>query len=484
MINFPSSPTVGQKYPQPSVVGVPVYTWDGEKWTTVGGSLGGKSPVWTDGTAAMTGALVLPADPTANLQASTKQYADGKLAKAGGTLTGPLILAADPATALGSATKQYADGKLSTAGGTLTGPLILAADPATALGSATKQYADAKVARSGDTMTGQLGATSFVSGTPATNTGTYYFGTNGVQNLTFSAGNYVLNGGQLVLPTGGVTLNGWAGVATNGVIFMGNVGSNYLFFDGTSSANLWTFHGGNVNVPGTLTSGGAFTCNGNINSTSGIVYLNSAITAYVYYNGANLMFQCPSAALLTVVSTGRVQLSGGLSTKAGFNGAFNSYSFTCNWDTAHYNIFVDTTYIGDMAITSDYRTKANVLPLSDMWETVKALRPISYTTKKFSPPSHVKHMAAQREHLKKLRDDGYQKEADEFLMPGELFEKNDAERWGFVAHELQETLVQTAATSYKDAPDAVQSPNALTVIAALTKALQEAMARIEALEAK
>jgi hypothetical protein len=44
-------------------------------------------------------------------------------------------------------------------------------------------------------------------------------------------------------------------------------------------------------------------------------------------------------------------------------------------------------------------------------------------------------------------------------------------------------MTQSAATGYKDEPDALQSPNALTIIAALTKALQEAMSRIEALEA-
>jgi len=38
-LNFPSSPTVGDKYPSTPVVGVPQYTWDGEKWTTGGGSI-------------------------------------------------------------------------------------------------------------------------------------------------------------------------------------------------------------------------------------------------------------------------------------------------------------------------------------------------------------------------------------------------------------------------------------------------------------
>jgi len=63
-----------------------------------------------------------------------------------------------------------------------------------------------------------------------------------------------------------------------------------------------------------------------------------------------------------------------------------------------------------------------------------------------------------------------------------LFEADDIERWGFLAHELQETLVPSAASCEKDAEDAIQSPNPWTVIAALTSALQEAMSRIEALE--
>ena len=39
MLDFPASPTNGQKFPQPAVAGVPVYTWDGEKWTTAGGEI-------------------------------------------------------------------------------------------------------------------------------------------------------------------------------------------------------------------------------------------------------------------------------------------------------------------------------------------------------------------------------------------------------------------------------------------------------------
>jgi len=36
-LDFPASPSNGQKYPASPIVGVPTYTWDGEKWTAVGG---------------------------------------------------------------------------------------------------------------------------------------------------------------------------------------------------------------------------------------------------------------------------------------------------------------------------------------------------------------------------------------------------------------------------------------------------------------
>ena len=143
--------------------------------------------------------------------AAATAVANTKLPLAGGTLTGPLILAADPTAALGATTKQYVDlrsgavtvgatppaspnpgalwwdsvggqlyvwyddgstkqwvisvsavssASLPLSGGTLTGPLVLAADPTVALGAATKQYADAKtlgVTNGSDAPAGQIG---------------------------------------------------------------------------------------------------------------------------------------------------------------------------------------------------------------------------------------------------------------------------------------------------------------------------------------
>jgi hypothetical protein len=54
---------------------------------------------------------------------STAQDLAAYLPLAGGTLAGPLVLAADPTAALGASTKQYVDTKVPIAGGTMTGPL-------------------------------------------------------------------------------------------------------------------------------------------------------------------------------------------------------------------------------------------------------------------------------------------------------------------------------------------------------------------------
>lgn len=94
----------------------------------------------------MTGPIVLPGNPTLNLEAAPKQYVDAanatRLALAGGTMTGAIVLAADPTTALQASTKQYADTKVALAGGTMTGLLTLSGNPSANLQAAPKQYVD------------------------------------------------------------------------------------------------------------------------------------------------------------------------------------------------------------------------------------------------------------------------------------------------------------------------------------------------------
>jgi uncharacterized protein YciI len=157
--------------------------------------------------------------------------------------------------------------------------------------------------------------------------------------------------------------------------------------------------------------------------------------------------------------------------KAGAQGALSSSVFNFNWATPAVQFWLDTTNFGNLTFSSDYRIKKDVIDLPAMWETTKKLRPIKYTQAEFSPPSHLDHIA-------KIQAEGNSVDS------GPLFPADNIERWGFVAHELQETMIADAATGEKDSPDTIQSPNPMTIIAALTKTLQEAMARIEALEAR
>ncbi len=113
---------------------------------------------------ALTGALLLAADPALPLQAATKAYVDAQsaasLPKAGGILSGPLTLSGDPTTAMQAVTKQYADTRIFRSGDTLTGALILSSDPVISLQAATKQYVDTQfgmtLPKTGGSISGSL----------------------------------------------------------------------------------------------------------------------------------------------------------------------------------------------------------------------------------------------------------------------------------------------------------------------------------------
>ena len=121
------------------------------------------------------------------------------------------------------------------------------------------------------------------------------------------------------------------------------------------------------------------------------------------------------------------------------------------WDAATNNayFFIDNTRLGhiDNSTTCDYRTKRNVADLSlDGIERVKKLRPITF-------------------------------QHDDF----DLYKKNDTVHEGFIAHEVGE-VIPDACAGEKD--KGLQSIQMAPMIATLTKALQEAVAKIETLETK
>ena len=63
-----------------------------------------------------------------------------------------------------------------------------------------------------------------------------------------------------------------------------------------------------------------------------------------------------------------------------------------------------------------------------------------------------------------------------------MFKADGITREGFIAHEVQE-VIPSGATGTKDGAD-IQSLQLDAIVSVLTKALQEAVAKIETLEAK
>ena len=170
-----------------------------------------------------------------------------------------------------------------------------------------------------------------------------------------------------------------------------------------------------------------------------------------------------------IAGSGYVKLGNGLWEKSGTTGSYGTqiYNFLYVSDTDN-RCYIGTSLVGRWTSACDYRIKREVRPIDNCWERVKALRPVEYKPAAFG--------------------DGH-KESDEL-------------RWGFIAHELQEALLPSAATGVKDEEEDIvetaedgttkvvgkqpvlQGPNVMAVVAALCSALQEAQLRIEALEAR
>jgi hypothetical protein len=170
----------------------------------------------------------------------------------------------------------------------------------------------------------------------------------------------------------------------------------------------------------------------------------------------------PIGSSLTIFrNTGIVNLSSGLQAgygiqdRAGSSGGYSTNWHNFNWvGGTGMQMWVNASMVGIVSVTCDYRIKKDVRPLPRTWNAVKQLRPISYTHKDYSQSGT------------------------------QLSKDSDEQHWGFLAHELQETLLPSAATGEKDAENQLQSPDLMALVAALTSALQEAQVRIEALEAK
>ena len=355
------------------------------------------------------------------------------------------------------------------------------------------------------------GTTAYLNVSSGTGPGVYHFNGSATKYIGYDTVSINVGGAPFKVldttpstspSTGALTVAGGAGIG--GTLYVGNglnVGAGGLAVAGpinqssggfTSTQNVntvcrWT-------IQNQSAGSSAFTCldfGTDLGSTTGEIIVNSSTNGTnvtpsgMWFNlsqNADWGWQNVGGQRMRLAADGALTVGGGYMCRSGFAGAVGTNKFNMQW-TGAMALYVDTTNLGNISVTSDYRTKKDVTDLPSTWETVKALRPIKYTQAQFTPPSHVKYVAEEVLRAKKEADDNPAITPRE-VSTAPMFEADDIERWGFIAHELQETLTPSASTGEKDSPDTIQSPNPFTVIAALTKALQEAMARIEALEAR
>jgi hypothetical protein len=193
---------------------------------------------------------------------------------------------------------------------------------------------------------------------------------------------------------------------------------------------------GATSIPGALSSG-PHTVSGAL-AASGAVS-GSSITA----SSGNV------TAAVDLVANGKCQTTG-YRCRDGTSGSYRANYFNWNYSGITAVLYIDGNSCSPTLSTSDYRAKKNIAPLASMWDTVKGLRPVSFHWKPFAmitePPPDLEY--------------------------------------GFVAHEIQEDILASAAYGVKDQENHVQTLNLSPIIATVTKALQEAMTRIEVLEAR
>ena len=149
------------------------------------------------------------------------------------------------------------------------------------------------------------------------------------------------------------------------------------------------------------------------------------------------------------------QNGGGFGTKAGMTAAASDVGnkFNIAWVSPSAQLWVDDTNIGNITTSSDRRIKHNIQPLSTTTDKILALKPVEFNWKNTG-----------------------------------IFKDDGISHWGFIADEVQ-TVIPNAVEGEPDRLDVNGNiqPQLLSdrpIIAALVKALQETINRIDSLETR
>lgn len=146
----------------------------------------------------------------------------------------------------------------------------------------------------------------------------------------------------------------------------------------------------------------------------------------------------------------------GINCRNGTGGAAIPSAFNIYWNEGNAGLWINTTRLGSITYTSDYRLKKNVSPITTpALERVKQLKPVNFEYKDIE---------------------------------GDIFKADGIAHEGFIAHELKE-VIPSAVDGEKDELNnegkiQPQTVKAVPIIAILTMAIQELEAKIEILESE
>jgi Chaperone of endosialidase len=264
-----------------------------------------------------------------------------------------------------------------------------------------------------------------------------------------ATGNALISGGVSTAPSWGKI-----GLATHvsGVLPVANGGTN------ASSASITAFN----NITGYSASGATGTTSTNLVFSTSPSINTPTLVGDATLSTGNLVIGTSGKGITTSVTNGNINLTPdgtgvvvspalakfiGYVGHNGTSGANYGSVFNIYW-TGNAQLWIDSTFVGDIQLSSDYRIKRNVeTQVQSGLDRITQLRPVTYQRADF----------------------------------GNLFKAEDEVREGFIAHELQ-AVIPSAVQGEKDAENQIQSLRLDALCSVLVKAVQELKVEIDSLK--